>query len=139
MAIIIVVVAAAIAAGVKTLIEGTLGGLSYGKVLANVASVFILGLGVIAALGQIGVATAITTPILITVLATVGGILVIGVGGGLIAPMQKRREGYLTSAEAEAPKIKAQANSAPSATDQAKAAAAALDGHASAAAGARPL
>ena len=47
-AIIIVVVASAIAAAVKTLIEGTLGGLSYGKTIANVASVFILFLGVVA-------------------------------------------------------------------------------------------
>lgn len=121
-AIIIIVVAAAIAAAVKTLIEGTLGGLSYGKALAAIASIFILGLGVIAALEQVGVATAITTPILIAVLATIGGILVIGVGGGLIAPMQKRWEGYLTTAEAEAPKIKEQAKSAPSITEQAKAA-----------------
>lgn len=119
-AIIIIVVAAAIAAAVKTLIEGTLGGLSYGKVLANIASIFILGLGVIAALEQIGVATAITTPILITVLATVGGILVIGVGGGLIKPMQHRWEGYLTKAEEEAPKVKEQTRSAPSAKDQAQ-------------------
>lgn len=121
-AIIIIVVAAAIAAAVKTLIEGTLGGLSYGKALAAIASIFILGLGVIAALEQVGVATAITTPILIAVLATIGGILVIGVGGGLIAPMQKRWEGYLTAAEAEAPKIKEQAKAAPSITEQAKAA-----------------
>ena len=127
-AIIIIVVAAAIAAAVKTLIEGTLGGLSYGKTLAAIASIFILGLGVIAALEQVGVATAITTPILIAVLATVGGILVIGVGGGLIAPMQKRWEGYLTTAEAEAPKIKEQAKSAPSITEQAKTAKAKAEG-----------
>ena len=119
-AIIIIVVAAAIAAAVKTLIEGTLGGLSYGKTLAAIASIFILGLGVIAALEQVGVATAVTTPILIAVLATIGGILVIGVGGGLIGPMQKRWEGYLTKAEAEVPKIKEQAKSAPSITEQAK-------------------
>ena len=113
-AIIIVVVAAAIAAAVKTLIEGTLGGLSYGKTLANIASLFILFLGVVAALNQIGVATAVTTPVLITILATVGGILVVGAGGGLIKPMQTRWEQYLTAAEAEAPKIRQQAASAPS-------------------------
>lgn len=121
-AIIIVVVAAAIAAAVKGLIQNTLGGLSYGKVLANIASVFILGLGVIAALEQVGVATAITTPILVTVLATIGGILVVGVGGGLIKPMAQRWEGYLSTAEAEAPKIKEQAKSAPSVKEQAQAA-----------------
>ena len=95
-AIVIVVVAAAIANAVKDIISGALGGLSYGRVLATIASVFILGLGVIAALNQIGVATAVTTPVLIAVLATVGGILVVGVGGGLIRPMQSRWESWLT-------------------------------------------
>ncbi|MEU1587747.1 hypothetical protein [Micromonospora sp. NPDC005710] len=100
-AIVIVVVAAAIANAVKDIISGALGGLSYGRVLATIASVFILGLGVIAALNQIGVATAVTTPVLIAVLATIGGILVVGVGGGLIRPMQNRWESWLTRAEQE--------------------------------------
>ncbi|GAB3086422.1 mechanosensitive ion channel family protein [Micromonospora schwarzwaldensis] len=100
-AIVIVVVAAAIARAVKDIISSALGGLSYGRVLANLASVFILGLGVIAALNQIGVATAVTTPVLIAVLATVGGILVVGVGGGLVRPMQSRWENWLTRAEEE--------------------------------------
>ncbi|MFR9775657.1 mechanosensitive ion channel family protein [Micromonospora sp. MS34] len=100
-AIVIVVVAAAIARAVKDIISGALGGLSYGRVLANIASVFILGLGIIAALNQIGVATAVTTPVLIAFLATVGGILVVGVGGGLVRPMQSRWENWLTRAEEE--------------------------------------
>ncbi|MFF5055986.1 hypothetical protein ACFY1S_22675 [Micromonospora sp. NPDC000663] len=106
-AIVIVVVAAAIANAVKDLISGALGGLSYGRVLATIASVFILGLGVIAALNQIGVATAVTTPVLIAVLATIGGILVVGVGGGLIRPMQSRWEAWLTRAEQESQQIAA--------------------------------
>ena len=121
-AIIIIVVAAAIAAAVKALIQGSLGGLSYGKTLATIAAVFILGLGVIAALNQVGIATTVTTPVLISVLATIAGILVVGVGGGLIKPMQARWEGYLSTAEAEAPKIKEQVAAAPSVTNQAKAA-----------------
>ncbi|MEU7999201.1 hypothetical protein AB0B83_28325 [Micromonospora sp. NPDC049060] len=100
-AIVIVVVAAAIANAVKDIISGALGGLSYGRLLASIASVFILGLGVIAALNQIGVATAVTTPVLIAVLATVGGILVVGVGGGLVRPMQSRWESWLSRAEQE--------------------------------------
>ncbi|MFG3698679.1 hypothetical protein ACGF5C_12290 [Micromonospora sp. NPDC047620] len=100
-AIVIVVVAAAIANAVKDIISGALGGLSYGRILATIASVFILGLGVIAALNQIGVATAVTTPVLVAVLATVGGILVVGVGGGLVRPMQSRWESWLTRAEQE--------------------------------------
>lgn len=119
-AIIIVVVASAIAAAVKTLIEGTIGGLSYGKVLANIASIFILFLGVIAALNEVGVATTVTTPVLIAILAAVAGVIVVGVGGGLIKPMQARWEGYLTKAEEEAPRIKAEAQSAPGVREQAE-------------------
>lgn len=108
-AIVIIVVAAAIARAVQDITSRALGGLSYGPTLGKVASWFIIALGVIAALNQIGVATTVTTPILITILATVGGIAVIGVGGGLIKPMQQRWEGWLTKAENEAPQAKAQA------------------------------
>ena len=121
-AIVIVVITAAIAAGAKTLIQGTLGGLSYGRVLANIVSIFILGLGVIAALNQVGIATTVTTPVLITVLATAGGIAVIGVGGGLIAPMAKRWEGWLARAEQESGTIREQVKNAPGVTEQARAA-----------------
>jgi Conserved TM helix len=119
-AIIILVVAASIAAAVKVLVEGTLGGLSYGKALANGASFFILFLGVVAALNQVGVATTVTTPVLITILATIGGVIVVGAGGGLIKPMQHRWEGYLTKAEEEAPRIKEHAANAPSVKEQAQ-------------------
>lgn len=122
-AIIIIVIAAAIAAGVKGLIQNTLGGLSYGKVLANVAAVFILFLGATAALNQVGIATTVTTPILIAVLAIVAGVVIVGAGGGLIKPMQQRWESILTKAEAEAPKIQQHAQNAPSVTEQAKQAA----------------
>ncbi|MEO3936717.1 hypothetical protein V3N99_08145 [Dermatophilaceae bacterium Soc4.6] len=118
-AIIIIVIASAIAAAAKTLIQGSLGGLSYGKTLANIAAVFILGLGIIAALNQVGIATTVTTPVLVAVLATLAGVIIVGVGGGLIKPMQSRWESYLTTAEAEAPKVKEQVKNAPSVKDQA--------------------
>lgn len=105
-AIVIVVVAAAIAAAVKDLVSSALSGLSYGRTLATIASVFILGIGVIAALNQVGIATTVTTPILVAVLATVGGILVVGVGGGLVRPMQSRWEGYLETASRETENVK---------------------------------
>ena len=69
---------------------------------------FILGLGVIAALNQVCIATTVTTPVLIAVLATLAGVIVVGVGGGLIKPMRACWEGYLSAIEAEAPKIKEQ-------------------------------
>jgi Conserved TM helix len=119
-AIIIIVIAAAIAAAAKGLIQNTLGGLSYGKVIANVVSIFILFLGVTAALNQIEVATTVTTPILIAVLAIIAGVIIVGAGGGLIKPMQARWESYLSKAEEEAPKIQQQAKNAPSVQQQAE-------------------
>jgi hypothetical protein len=106
-AIVIVVVAGAVARAVRDLITNALGGLSYGSLLGTLASVFIWGLGIIAALNQIGVATAVTMPVLITVLATIGGIAVVGVGGGLIRPMQSRWTRWLDRAETELPQAKA--------------------------------
>ncbi|WP_344825900.1 mechanosensitive ion channel family protein [Actinocorallia longicatena] len=101
-AIILVVVASAIAKVVKDLVIAATGQLSYGRLLANIAQFFILAVGIIAALNQIGVATTVTTPILVTVLATIGAILAIGVGGGLIKPMQERWERMLSRAEKDA-------------------------------------
>ncbi|MET4783681.1 hypothetical protein [Glaciihabitans sp. UYNi722] len=118
--IIIIVIAAAIAAGAKGLIQNTLGGLSYGKVVANIAAVFILFIGITAALNQIDVATTVTTPILIAVLAIIAGVIIVGAGGGLIKPMQARWESILNKAEEEAPKIQEQAKNAPSIAEQAK-------------------
>ncbi|TPG28097.1 mechanosensitive ion channel family protein [Mycolicibacterium hodleri] len=100
-ALVIVVVASAIAAAVRDLLSNSLSGLSYGRMLANLASIFILGLGVIAALNQVGIALTVTLPVLVAILGTVGGILIVGVGGGLIKPMQGRWENYLTKADEE--------------------------------------
>ncbi|TDE34878.1 hypothetical protein E1295_36480 [Nonomuraea mesophila] len=108
-AIVIIVVAGAIAKAVRDILAGALGGLSYGRFLATLAAVFIWALGIIAALNQIGVATTVTTPVLITVLATIGAIAAIGVGGGLIRPMQQRWERWLGRVEAEAPQARAHA------------------------------
>jgi hypothetical protein len=108
-AIVIIVVAGAVATAVKDILSGMLGGLSYGRLLATLAAVFIWALGIIAALNQIGVATTVTTPVLITVLATAGAIAAIGIGGGLVRPMQQRWERWLGRIEAEAPQARAQA------------------------------
>ncbi|MEU0464089.1 MULTISPECIES: hypothetical protein [unclassified Amycolatopsis] len=108
-AIIIVVVAGAIARAVKDLVGGALSGLSYGKTLGTIAAVFIWALGIIAALNQIGVATTVTTPVLVTVLATIGGVVIVGMGGGLVKPMQQRWERWLGRAEEQIPAAKAHA------------------------------
>jgi hypothetical protein len=110
-AIVIVVVAAAIAAAVRDVVGNALSGLSYGRLLGGIAYWFIVGVGAIAALNQIGVATSVTTPILIAVLATVGGILVVGMGGGLVRPMQQRWERWLERASSESAVIAEHARS----------------------------
>ncbi|MEV7773707.1 hypothetical protein [Kitasatospora sp. NPDC086791] len=108
-AVVIVVVAMAIANGVRDIVGNSLSGASYGRAVATTAWSFIVALGVIAALGQVGIATAITTPLLIAVLATITGVLVVGVGGGLIMPMRQRWERWLDSAEQETAKLRGSA------------------------------
>ena len=100
-AIAIIIIASAIAKVVKDLINNAIGGLSYGPFLASAASVVIIVLGVIAALNQADIATTVTEPVLIAGLATVAAIAAIGVGGGLVRPMQSRWERILNSAERE--------------------------------------
>ena len=100
-ALIIVVVVSAIAAAARDLLSNSLSGLSYGRTVATIASIFILGLGIIAALNQVGIALTVTLPVLVAILGTIGGILVVGVGGGLIKPMQGRWEEYLQRADQE--------------------------------------
>lgn len=100
-AIVIVVVGTAIAGAVADLIRGAVGGLGSARIMATVAQVFIIALAVIAALNQMGIAITVTMPVLITALATAGGIAVVGVGGGLIVPMRQRWERWLVAAERE--------------------------------------
>jgi hypothetical protein len=100
-AIIIIVIASAIARVVKDLVAGAIGGLSYGPFLASAAAVIIIALGAIAAVNQVGIAFSVTEPILLTFLFTAGAVVAIGVGGGLIKPMQERWERMLSAAEHE--------------------------------------
>lgn len=109
-AVILVVVAGAIARAARDLIVNALGGLGYGRALATVASAFIWGIGIIAALYQVGIATAITTPILVCALATLGGILVVGMGGGLIRPMQERWGRWLGTLERDIPAMRSESS-----------------------------
>ncbi|GAA3602800.1 hypothetical protein GCM10022223_18210 [Kineosporia mesophila] len=118
-AIVIVVIASAIAAGAKTLIEGSLGGLSYGRVLAGAASVLILAFGIIAALDQLQIAQNVVDGILYATLAAVVGVVVVAVGGGGIKPMQARWENTLATYDAEKRNIGQQVASAPNVQAQA--------------------
>ena len=100
-AIILIVVASAIARVVRDLLNGMLGGLSYGRFISGAASVLIIVIGAFAALDQVGIANDVTDPVLYAGLATVGAILAIGIGGGAVKPMQARWERLLDGMERE--------------------------------------
>ncbi len=111
-AILIVIITSAIAAGAKGLIQNSLGGLSYGADLANVASTLILALGIIAALNQLQIAQNVVNALLYAALAAVVGVVIVAVGGGGIRPMQGRWERGLDRLDQETPQVKAQAGEA---------------------------
>ncbi|MFJ6674259.1 hypothetical protein ACIQMJ_24390 [Actinosynnema sp. NPDC091369] len=104
-AIVLVLVAAAIGKALRGLVTGALGNRPYTRMLGGITYGFIVALGVIAALNQLGIAVAVTMPVLITVLATIAGVIVIGVGGGLVRPMQQRWEGWLNRIQEESAHI----------------------------------
>jgi hypothetical protein len=112
-ALIIVVVGSAIAGAVADLIRGAMSGVGSARIVATLAQVFIVGLAVIAALNQMGIAVTVTLPVLVTVLATLGGIAVVGVGGGLIVPMRQRWERWLVAAEQEGARARERSAAAP--------------------------
>jgi hypothetical protein len=100
-ALALIVVATTIATKVRDLIADAIAGISYANLLANAAKIFVIALGAIAALNQIGVALTVTMPVLIAVLATAAGVTIVGVGGGLIKPAQAKWEKVLDKAETE--------------------------------------
>ncbi|GAA2675520.1 MULTISPECIES: hypothetical protein [Actinosynnema] len=100
-ALVLVLVASAIGRALRTMITGAIGPRSYTRLLGGAAQGFIVALGAIAALNQLGIAVAVTMPVLIAVLATVAGVIVVGVGGGLVRPMQQRWETALQRMQQE--------------------------------------
>jgi hypothetical protein len=116
-AIVLVVVGALIAGTVKSFITNALGGLSYGSILANAAAVLVLFGFIKSALDQVGIATAVTGALLYATLAAVAGVVIVGVGGGLIKPMQHRWEDMLLKAGTEKDKIAAQSAGSSSSTE----------------------
>jgi hypothetical protein len=118
-AIVIVVIAAAIGAAVKSLIENSLGGLSYGRVLGNVAAGFILALGIIAALDQLHIAARIVDAVLYAALAAIVGVVIVAVGGGGIRAMSQRWDNVMTRYDEEKPRMRQALATAPSPAYQA--------------------
>jgi hypothetical protein len=107
-ALVIVVIGAAVAAAAKKFISNVLGGLSYGNGVAAGVSALVLVLFAKAALDEIGIATNVTNAVLYTALAIIAGVTIVGVGGGLIRPMQTRWEDILNKASTEKDNVKAQ-------------------------------
>jgi hypothetical protein len=107
-ALLIVIVAGAIAAGVKNLIMATLGGLNYGKFLANAASVAVWAVGIFAALNQLAIAPAIVNGLFYALLAVVVGSAVVAIGGGGIAPMRAQWEKTMNKVQSESSRRQAE-------------------------------
>lgn len=105
-ATLIVVIGAAIAAAVREMVIASVGGLSYGNVLATAAGGAVLFVTIFAALNQLRIAPLIVTGLFYAVLATVVGIAIVAVGGGGIQPMRQYWQRILGRAEEEAPKVK---------------------------------
>ncbi|MBF9068792.1 mechanosensitive ion channel family protein [Streptacidiphilus fuscans] len=105
-AVVIVVIAMAIANAVRDIVGNALANASYGKVVATVCWAAIVVLGVFAALGQTGIATSVTGPVLWAILASIAGVIVVGIGGGLIQPMRARWDRWLDTAERESTKLR---------------------------------
>jgi hypothetical protein len=104
-AIMIGVVAAFIASAVKDVVQASLGGLSYGRTMANVASISILVIGLFAALSQLGIAPAIVNGLFYAMLAVVVGSAIVAIGGGGIVPMRQQWEKAMMRVEQEAPRV----------------------------------
>ena len=129
-AVVIIVITAAIAAAVKSLIENSLSGMPYANVLGNLAWGFLLALGVIAALNQLHIAQNVLNAVLYAALAALAGIAIVAVGGGGIKTMSQRWEAASARFDAEVLRIAA-ARNAPSLTSQASQAMPADPGHSS--------
>jgi Flp pilus assembly pilin Flp len=119
-AILIVVIAAAIGAAVKSLIENSLGGLSYGRLLGNLAAGFILALGIIAALDQLHIAARIVDAVLYAALAAIVGVVIVAVGGGGIRAMSQRWDNVMARYDEEKPRMRQALTSGPEARYQAE-------------------
>lgn len=98
-ALVLVLVAAAVGRAARRAVAGALSGRPGAKQLATAAQGFVVALGVLAGLDELGIAVSVTTPLLIAVLAAAVGVVVVGVGGGLVRPMQRRWEGWLDKAQ----------------------------------------
>ncbi|WP_255724002.1 MULTISPECIES: hypothetical protein [unclassified Frankia] len=84
-----------LASAARVFVREALTGLPYAATAAtSITALIMIGFGK-AALDELGLATSVTNPILYALLATIAGVTVVGVGGGLVRPMQRRWEELL--------------------------------------------
>ncbi len=93
-----VILAVAVAGGRLAFhrVDGAVDHKYHGRALARTAQGLVIAVGAIAALAQVGVGLAVTVPLLVALLATMAGVIIVGVGGGLIRPMRERWDRALT-------------------------------------------
>ena len=108
-AIVILVVGAAIAAGAKEIVEASLGGLSYGKALAAVASVAIMVLAFFAAADQLQIAPTIVNTLFTGLVVLVVGSGIVAIGGGGIQTMSRYWDRAAQRVEQESTNVKQEA------------------------------
>jgi hypothetical protein len=111
-AIVIIVVASAIGAAVRDVVDTALSNLSYGHLLATGAAVAILTVGIFAALDQLEIAENIINALFIAILALVVGSAIIAIGGGGVIPMRAKWEQALRRLETEFPRVQEEASAA---------------------------
>jgi hypothetical protein len=111
-AIVIIVVAAAIANVAKEMISSALGGLGYGEMLATIASIAIVTVGVFAALSQLEIAPAIINSLFYAILAVVAGSAIVAIGGGGVQPMRQRWQNALDRYDEEKPRFRQEVQAA---------------------------
>ena len=111
-AVLIIVISSAVATAVREIIDATLGGLSYGRMLGNLAGIAILAIGVFAALNQLEIAEPIVNGLFYALLAIVAGSAIIAIGGGGIQPMRGRWENVLNKYDEEKDNVRTEIENA---------------------------
>jgi hypothetical protein len=117
-AILIIVVAAYLAAALREIVRGAIGGTQYGRLLATGSFVAVLVIGIFAALDQLRIAPTITTGLFYALLAVVAGSAIVAIGGGGIVPMRSRVERWLSKAESEVSRIERPTEGRPAPADE---------------------
>lgn len=108
-AIVILVVGSAIAAGAREIISASIGGLSYGKMLANVAGIAVMTLAFFAALDQLQIAPTIVNTLFIGLVVLFVGSGIVAIGGGGIQTMSRYWERASKRVEEESTNVKEEA------------------------------